>query len=121
MRRLAVLLALLSLLASAGIAGAGGVPPFPKLAGNWSHAEINVTIKRQPHTLILDKGKITQLSATQLTLREAKGVVQVVPINDATIVNIRGTAATIYFLRKGMTAQTMRIDGGPAVRIRATP
>lgn len=121
MRRLAVLFALLSLLASSGSAGAGGVPPFPHLAGNWSHAEINVTIKHEPHTLILDKGKIAQVNGTQLTLKEAKGVTQVIPINAQTIVNIRGSAATIYFLRRGMTAQTMRIDGGPAVRIRATP
>jgi len=121
MRRLAVLLALLSLLGSSGSAGAGGVPPFPHLAGNWSHAEINVTIKKQPHTLILDKGKITQVSATQLTLKEQKGVIQVIPITATTIVNISGATATIYFLRRGMTAQTMRIDGGPAVRIRATP
>ena len=121
MRRLAVLLALLSLLASAGSAGAGGVPPFPRLAGNWSHAEINVTIKKEPHTLILDKGRIAQISATQLTLKEQKGVTAVIPIQDSTLVTIRGSAATIYFLRRGMTAQTMRIDGGPAVRIRATP
>jgi hypothetical protein len=122
MRRLAVLLfALLSLLASAGSVGAGGVPPFPHLAGNWSHAEINVTIKKEPHTLILDRGRITQVSATQLTLRErAPGPPVIVPLTSSAIVSVNGTSATIYFLRRGMNAQTMRIDGGPAVRIRAT-
>jgi hypothetical protein len=120
MRRLAVLLALLSLLASVGVAGAGGVPPFPRLPGNWSHAEINVTIKRQPHTLILDRGRITQVSATQLTLLRRDRTSVVVPLSDAAIVKVNNTTATIYFLRRGMNAQTMRIDGGPAVRIRAT-
>ena len=57
MRRLAVLLAVLSLLALAGTAGAGGVPPFPRLPGAWSHADINVTIKKKPHTLTLDRGQ----------------------------------------------------------------
>ena len=123
MRRLAVLLALLSLLALAGSAGAGGVPPFPRLPGAWSHADINVTIKKKPHTLTLDRGKITQVSETQLTLRERDGrniTVVAVPLTPAAIVNINGSSATIYFLRRGMNAQTMRIDGGPAVRIRAT-
>ena len=59
MRRLATLLAALSLMALAGtaLAGGGGVPPFPRLPGAWSHAEINVTIKRTQHTLILDRGR----------------------------------------------------------------
>jgi hypothetical protein len=123
MRRLAVLLALLSLLALAGSAGAGGVPPFPRLPGAWTHADINVTIKKKPHTLTLDRGKITQVSDTQLTIRERDGksvTLVVVPLTPSAIVNINGASATIYFLRRGMNAQTMRIDGGPAVRIRAT-
>jgi hypothetical protein len=73
MRRLAATtFALLTLLVLAGAAagaggpgrgnGNGGVPQFPQVPGNWTHVEINVTIKGTPHTLILDRGRITQVS-----------------------------------------------------------
>jgi len=123
MRRLAVILAALSLLATAGIAGAGGVPPFPHLPGAWSHAEINIKIKHdpQPHTLILDRGRIKELSGTQLTLREADGTTAIVPLSTATIVTLkRVKRATIFMLRRGMSVETMSIDGGAAVRVRVT-
>ena len=123
MRWLAVALVALSLSGLAGAAGAAAVPPFPRLAGTWSHAEINVTLNKKPHTLSLDRGKITKVSGTQLTLREKTGGVVstvVVPLSPSAIVTVDGVRATIYFLRSKMSAQTMRIDGGPAVRIRAT-
>ena len=105
-------------LALAPAATAGG--NFPGLPGNWSHAEINVTIKRIPHTLILDRGRIVQASSTQLTLREADGSLVVVPLAESTIVVLYNRPATVLDLRKRMNAQTMRIDGGAAVRVRAT-
>jgi hypothetical protein len=123
MRRLAVLLAASSLMALAGAAGAATVPPFPRLPGAWSHADINVTLNKKPHTLSLDRGKITKVSGTQLTLREKTGGVVstvVVPLSPSAIVTIDGFRSTIYSLRPKLNAQTMRIDGGPAVRIRAT-
>ena len=95
------------------------VPPFPNIPGNWSHAEINVTINGEPHTLILDRGRIVQVSATQIALLERTGPpAVVVPVNSRTIVRMYGYPATIYMLRRLMYAWTMRIDGGPAVRIR---
>src|SRR3954454_20760194 len=123
MRRLAVLLAALSLTGLAGGAGAATVPPFPRLPGAWSHADINVALHTKPHTLSVDRGKITKVSGTQLTLREKTGGVVsmvVVPLSASAIVTIDGLRSTIYSLRPKMSAQTMRIDGGPAVRIRAT-
>ncbi len=122
MRRLAAILAALSLLATAGTAaGAGGGPPqIPRVPGNWSHAEINVTVKRIPHTLILDRGKIAQITTTELTVRERDGSMATIPLNDQTLVMIDGTSARISDLRRRMTVQTMRIDGGAAVRVRAT-
>ena len=88
MRKLAVLFAALSLLACAGTAaGAGGGPPqIPRIPGTWSHAEINVTIRRVPHTLIVDRGKIAEITTTQLTLREGAGVNVVIPLSAQTIV-----------------------------------
>jgi hypothetical protein len=121
MRRLAAILAALSLLATAGIAGAGGVPPFPHLAGAWSHAEINIKIKREPHTLILDRGRIRSLSNTQLTLRETDATPAVITISPRTIVTIKHVKhATIFMLRRGMNVETMSIDGGAALRVRVT-
>ena len=42
------------------------------------------------------------------------------PLSASAIVTIDGFRSTIYSLRPKLNAQTMRIDGGPAVRIRAT-
>ena len=121
MRKLAVLFAALSLLACAAAAGAGGGPPqIPRIPGTWSHAEINVTIKKVPHTLIVDRGKIVEITTTQLTLRESAGVTQVISLNDQTIVTLNGRAASISSLRRRMTATTLRVDGGAAVRVRAS-
>lgn len=94
------------------------VPPFPKVAGAWWHVDINVRIGKRPHTLTLDRGRITQISATELTLHEADGSNVVVPLTPAAIVQIHGRRETIYALRRRMFVMTMRIDGGPAVRIR---
>ena len=121
MRKLAVLIAALSLLACAGsAAGAGGGPPqIPRIPGTWSHAEINVTIRKVPHTLIVDRGRIVEITTTQLTLRESAGVTQVIPLTDQTLVTIDNAPATISDLRRRMTATTLRVDGGAAVRVRA--
>jgi hypothetical protein len=119
MRKFALLIAVLGTLAlSATAASAAKTPPFPNIPGNWSHAEINVTISGEPHTLILDRGRIVQVSATQLTLLERTGAKVVVPLSPQAMVRIYGYPATIYMLRRLMYAWTMRIDGGPAVRIR---
>ena len=40
------------------------------------------------------------------------------PLLPAAIVRISSYPGTIYQLRRGMSAMTMRIDGGPAVRIK---
>ena len=121
MRRLAVILVTVSLLlAGTAAAGtrAGGAPPFPRLGGAWSHAEINVRIAKQLHTLILDRGRIAQAAPDSITLREADGTMQTIPVDSGTIVNGIGRVQTIADLRKKMTVQTMRIDGGTAVRLR---
>ena len=122
MRKLAVISAALSLLASAGTAaGAGGAPPqIPRIPGTWSHAEINVTVRRVPHTLILDRGRITQITTTQLTLLERDGSTADIPLDDQTLVQVDKRRASISSLRRRMFVQTMRIDGGAAVRVNAS-
>ena len=123
--RIAVLLTTLGLLVpAAATAGRGNPPtpppPFPKISGQWSHVEINVTIRKVPHTVTLDRGRITQVSQTQITLREAGGVSVVVPIDQNTLVVVGRLAALTTDLKKKMDVETMRIDNGPAVRVRTT-
>jgi hypothetical protein len=123
-RRLAVLVASLALLGSAGVAAGAGTqqppPPIPRVPGSWSHVEMNVTVRRVPHTVILDRGRIVQVTTTQITVREQAGVTQVVPITTQTLVTVDGVRATIFDLRRRMAVTTMRIDGGAAVRVRAS-
>jgi len=122
MRRRAATLVSLALLAVAGpAAGAGGQPPqIPRVPGTWTHIEMNVTIRHVPHTIILDRGRILQVTTTQLTVREGAGVNQVIPITGQTLVTVDGTRASIFDLRRRMSVTTMRIDGGAAVRVRAS-
>jgi hypothetical protein len=119
MRRLAALIAVLAL-AGTTAAAADTPPPFPRLPGTWSHAEINVTIHHVQHTLILDRGRIAVATPGQLLIRESGAVFVTVPLSQATIVTIDGVPSTIYNLRRRMQAMTMRIDGGAAVRVKAT-
>lgn len=121
MRKLAVLIAAVSLLAGAGAAAGarGGPPQIPRIPGKWSHAEINVTIRKVQHTLIVDRGRIVEVAMTQLTLRESDGTTVVVPLSGETIVTVRGRPASISNLRRRMFATTLRVDGGAAVRVRA--
>ncbi|HEX6762211.1 MAG TPA: hypothetical protein VF094_05385 [Gaiellaceae bacterium] len=125
MKVLAVAVSILTLAGAAAAAprphpGQPGVPNFPKLPGRWSHADINVTIKGVAHTLTLDRGRIIQISPTQLTLREPDKTVQVIPLTQTAVVVIMGRPATIFDLRRKEQVETMRIDGGPAVRIKVT-
>jgi len=124
MRKLPIILSVISLACggtalAAGAAKAPPVPPIPRVAGQWSHVEINRKIGKVPHTLILDRGRVTQASATQITIRELGSPV-VVPLSEQTLVVIDGLPATPNDLRRKMTVVTMRIDGGAAVRVRAT-
>lgn len=122
MRRLAVLLATLVLLGFAAAAGARQpLPPrIPRIPGVWSHAEINVTVRKVPHTLILDRGRILQVTTTQITIRERDGSSPVIPVDGQTFVVLDGARASITDLRRRMSVTTMRIDGGAAVRVRAS-
>jgi hypothetical protein len=126
MRRLAIALIALSLAftgtALAGGGGGGGnapPPQIPRIAGQWAHVEINLKIRRQPHTVILDRGPVLQASATSITIREL-GNPQVIPLDSQTLVVIDGLPATTSDLKRKMTVVAMRIDGGAAVRVRAT-
>jgi hypothetical protein len=113
-----VLIGLVAALATGGTSFAAGVPPFPNISGDWSHIDINRKIGGKWHTLTLDRGRVIQVNGTQLNLREADGTVAQIPLTPAALVRVYSAPGSIYLLRRGMYAMTMRIDGGPAVRIK---
>jgi hypothetical protein len=94
-------------------------PAFPHLPGAWSHAEINIKVAGTPHTLILDRGRIVDAAPDHMTLVEGDGSIVTVPLSDQTIVSIDGASALRAGLARKMKAETMRIDGGAAVRVAA--
>jgi hypothetical protein len=118
MRRLAVLVGTLVLLAVVGTAAAAArkPPAFPPLPAGTTHAEINVKIAGQLHTLILDRGRIVLVGPRNMLLRESDGTAVVIPLSPDTIVQPAGL--TIYDLQRGMNVDAMRIDDGAAVRVR---
>jgi len=99
-------------LALAAPAGAAKDPPLPP---GWSHAEINVLVKGKPHTLIYDRGKVQAVSGSSLTLRERDGSVVTVTVAPNATVKVNGKSMSLADVRVGGTAQTKRVDGGPAV------
>ena len=100
-------------LACASAAFAYNLPP------GWSHAEINVTINGQPHTLVLDRGKVRAVSSSYLVLRERDGSIVTIRVNAKTKVRVDGVLTTIDAVHVRDTATTERIDGGPARSVRA--
>ena len=120
MRRALAIAALTAALAvPAAFAGGGSAPPpFPKLAG-FAHAEINVRIRKEPHTLILDLGRIVSVGPAEIVLVESDGSTWTVPISPATLITLNGRPALASELHRRLVVETMRIDGGAAVRVRA--
>lgn len=94
-----------------------GPAPGADLPRGWWHAEINFAIARTPHTLILDRGRIVSVSPGSLTLREQDGSMVDVAVSSSTRVLIAGRPAAVTDLRRGQTAITRRIDGGPATNV----
>ena len=101
------------------LASAGSAPPaFPKLA-NFTNAEINVRIAKQPHTLILNLGRIVSVDPTQIVLVESDDSTWTVPISPASRITLNGRPAIALQLHRRLLVETMQIDGGAAVRVRA--
>ena len=98
---------------SASGAGGGGVMPV-----GWTHAEINYAVGRVRHTLILDRGRVTAVSATSLTLREQDGSTVQIGLSSSTQVTVNGQPGQLSDIRRFAIAMTQRIDGGPATQIR---
>jgi hypothetical protein len=108
---LALSIAVLAL--GAGTASAIALPP------GWSHAQVNVVIKHVAHTLYYDRGIITRVTPSSLTLRERDGSVLMIRVAPSATVTLHGTAVALGALRRGEFAQTVRVDGTPAQEVHA--
>lgn len=111
---------LAALVAAAFSSGAGAIklPPPPSLPAGWSHASINVVIRRVPHTFTYDQGRIVAVSPTSLTLREPDGSIVTIGIDSNTVVRIAGRLASIDRVRRLETATTVTVDGGAAALVK---
>ena len=105
----AALLALVLASAAAAIT----LPP------GWSHAQVNVIIDHEGHTLIYDRGIVMRVAPSSLTLNEQGGSVVVVPVSPSATVTFAGRPSTLSRVRRGNFASTVRVDGAPAEQVRA--
>jgi len=103
-------------LALVGAAGAIKIPR-PSLPAGWSHAEINVVIKHQPHTLIYDRGRVVAVTASSLVLRERDGSVVTIAVSAASQIRIAGQPGVLSQIRRLEIATTVGVDGGPAALV----
>ena len=118
MTRFALALAAAGILAAAAGAAGGPLGPIGSLPAGWSHAQINVVIRHQPHTLTYDRGRVQSVTPTTLTLRERDNVVVTVPVAAATRVVFAGRPVTLAQIRPRMLAITVSVDGAPAAVVR---
>jgi hypothetical protein len=110
-----------SILGAAGSAlalASSAVGAGPALPTGWTHAEINFSVNHVPHTLVLDRGRITGVSTSSLTLREQDGSSVQIPLGADTQVIVDGQPGQLTDLRRGAWAATQRIDGGSARQVR---
>ncbi|CAB4686913.1 MAG: hypothetical protein F2663_02070 [Actinobacteria bacterium] len=91
------------------------------LPQGWSHAEINLLLKKVPHTVIYDHGRVVSAGNGALTLREVDGSVVTLPIDGKTIIRFQGQPVPPSGIRKGMGATSIRVDGGATVLLRLQP
>ena len=105
-------------LALAAAGGAAQIPLVPNLPPGWSHAEINVVVRHQPHTLTYDRGRVQLVTASSLTLKERDGTVWTINISPTATIKIDGAPAQLSQVRPRETATTVAIDGGPAVNVK---
>ena len=96
---------------SAGLAD-GGLP------AGWTHAEINFVVNRVPHTLVVERGRVTAVSPGTMTVLEQDGNSVQVGLAATTQVTVDGRPGQLADIRRGVIATTQQIDGGAARQVR---
>jgi hypothetical protein len=106
-------------LSAVTLALAGSTTAAVALPPGWSHAQVNVVINHVAHTLIYDRGIVTRVAPSALTLRESDGSVLMIRIAPTANVTLGGKTVPLSVLRRGEFAQTIRVDGTPADEVKA--
>jgi hypothetical protein len=106
-----------SALTAASLAGAASAAdPSASLPAGWSHAQVNIGA----HTFIFDRGRVTAVGASSLTLRERDGSVVTIQVAPSAVIRINGQAGSFSQIQPGFGAMTVGVDGRPARRVQAT-
>ncbi len=106
--------------AGASLGPCAGLPP------GWTHAAVNVTVKRAPRlgqTVICDRGRVIAVGAASLTLKESDGTVWVIPVAPNALITLDGQQVALSQVLELDTAQTVSVNGGAATTViaRITP
>jgi hypothetical protein len=109
-----------ALLAAPAVAAGGPFAPVAGLPNGWSHAQVNVVTRHQPHTLTFDRGRVQTASPTSVTLREPDGSIVTIALGPSTQVRVNGRLASMAQVRRGAIAVTVSVDGAPASFVRIT-
>src|ERR1700730_2790891 len=113
-----LILSLISVLSALALAAAGAAAAIlraPNLPAGWSHAEINVVVRHQPHTLTYDRGRVQLVTASSLTLKERDGTVWTINVAPTATITIDGSPAQLSQVRPRETATTVAVAGGRAL------
>jgi hypothetical protein len=120
MRKLVIPCVAAAALVLAAAVSAAQIPRTPRLPAGWSHAAINVVIRRQPHTLTYDRGRVQTVTASSLTIREQDGSVWTIDVAPNANITIDGRPASLSQVRRLEIAVTVEVDGGAAVSVKVT-
>jgi hypothetical protein len=82
-------------------------------------AQVIVKDARGLHDYRLDRGRIRSVSATAITLLERDGTTATIPVAANADVRLNGRKVRLRRLRRGMTAETVRLGGAPAYVLHA--
>jgi hypothetical protein len=101
--------------AAAGLTLATWAFATPALPVGWTHAIVNlVSPKGVPYTAVYDRGVVTAVSPTSLTLRETGGTIWVINIAPTAAITIAGQPGTLAQVQPKDIALTLSINGAAA-------
>jgi hypothetical protein len=72
------------------------------------------------HDFRLEQGRVRQVTAASLVLREADGTIATIPVSVSVRVKVNGQTTSFTQLKRGMVAATMRDGDAPADQLWAT-
>ena len=113
--RRTLVLAVLAAATFAASAAADSLPP------GWSHAQINVVgAHGQAHTLVYDRGVVTAVTSSSLTLSEPDGSSVTIQVAPDAVVTVDKQPGSFSQIQVGSNAETYGVDGNPARKVWAT-